>query len=77
MSWALRREANRVLVNAVQYQGTLSHQGHEFRECDLTGPEFMQALSEIHALYLIPNASYFKLNINFKNQKKVKFTEDK
>lgn len=32
----------------------------------------MQALSEIHALYFIPNASYFNLNTNFKNQEKVK-----
>lgn len=36
----------------------------------------MQALSEIHALYLILNASQFKLNTNFKNQKKMKFTEE-
>lgn len=37
----------------------------------------MQALSEIHALYLIPNASYFKLNTNIKNQKKVKTSSQK
>lgn len=35
----------------------------------------MQALSEIHAFYFIRNALYFNLNTNFKNQKKVKFTE--
>lgn len=37
----------------------------------------MQALSEIHALYFITSASYFKLNINFKDQKKVKLTSQK
>lgn len=36
----------------------------------------MQRLSETHALYLIPNVLYFKLNTNFKNQKIVKFTEE-
>lgn len=37
----------------------------------------MQGLSEIHALYLIPNALYFKMNINFKNQKRVKRSSQK